>query len=281
MGLFDKLKGAINDAKTVIDDAKNQVTQQVAQRQEEEKRRQEEEKRRQEEEKRKQEEANRFNPDGKGLQWFGSEDGMKAFGEYITVQNYLLEERIQEEHKSKFSDSDFDIFLRVVHKDEKIPYVYFKKLTEALNVRALKDYTCTTRVLIDVLSVQAKPFSLDEDGEPQLLTPAFAPEEIVSADKNPALNFVKNFDCFDIKDDAQGSWQEKYMMWSDILIWLGAYGDSDKDIISKNPWIFTKEAYLNEFGTLKKPKAFYKKCMELAAGEQDKAHFEKQYSQCE
>lgn len=227
MGPFDKLKGIING---VINDAKDQVAKI-----------QEEEKRRQEEEKRRQEEANRFNPEGKSLQWFGSENGIKAFNEYVTVQNYLLEDRIKEEQKTKFSDSDFDIFIRVVHKDAKIPYVYFKKLTEALNVQALKSYTCTTRILIDVLSAQAKPFSLDEDGEPQLSPPAFAPEEIVSTDRNPVLNFVKNFNCFEIKDDAQGSWEDKYMLWSDILIWLGTRGDLDKGIISQNPWIFSKD----------------------------------------
>lgn len=274
MGLFDKFKGIVNDAKSAINDAKDQIAQQAAQRQEEEKRRQEEEKR-------KQEEANRFNPDKKALEWFGSEDGIQTFNQYITVQNYLFEERIKEEHKSKFSESDFDAFIRVVHKDAKIPYIYFRKLADALNVQALKSYTCTTRILIDILSVQAKPFSIDEDEEPQPLTPAFTPEEIVSTDKNPALNFVKNFNCFEIKDDAQGSWQDKYMLWSDILIWLGTCGDLDKDIICKNPWIFSKEIYLNEFGTLKKPKAFYKKCIELATSEQHKAYFEKQYDKCE
>ena len=281
MRLFDKVKGAINDAKSAINDAKDQIAQQVAQKQEEEKRRQEEEKRKQEEEQRRQEEANRFNPDGKSLQWFGSEDGIKAFGEYITVQNYLFEERIKKEYESNYSEYDFDIYIRVVHKDAKIPYVYFKKLADTLNVQALKSHTCTTRILIDVLSTQAKPFWIDEDGEPKPSTPAFTPEEIVSTDKNPTLNFVKNFDCFEIKDDAQGSWQDKYMLWSDILIWIGTHGDSDKDIISQNPWIFSKEVYLNEFGMLKKRKAFCKKCIELATTEQHKAYFEKQYNQCE
>ena len=76
-------------------------------------------------------------------------------------------------------------------------------------------------------------------------------------------------------------WQDKYMLWSDILIWIGTCGDSDKDIISQNTWIFSKEVYLNEFGTLKKCKAFYKKCIEIASTEQHKAYFEKQYNKCE
>lgn len=81
MGLLDKVKGSIDG---IINSAKEQVAQI-----------QEEEKRRQEEEKRKQEEANRFNPDGKNLQWFSSADGIKTFNEYVTAQNYLLEETIK------------------------------------------------------------------------------------------------------------------------------------------------------------------------------------------
>ena len=77
MGLFDKIKDSISKAK----EKANQ--------------KQEEEKRRQEEAKRKQEEATRFNLDGKSLEWFSSEDGIKTFNEYITAQNYLLEETIK------------------------------------------------------------------------------------------------------------------------------------------------------------------------------------------
>lgn len=279
MGLFDKVKGVINNAKGVINDAKNQVAQQVAQKQEEEKRRQEEEKRKQEEEKRRQEEANRFNPDGKSLQWFSSEDGMKAFNEYITAQNYILEETIKKEHESKYSEYSFDVFVSVVHKDAKMPSVYFKKLADAIDVQALK-YVGPSNLLANVLSVQAKPFYLDDDGEPQPITSNFTPEEIVSIEKNPALNFVNNFNCFELNNDAQGSWDDKYTLWSNILIWLGVYGGSDKEIISKNPWIFSKEVYFNDLGTIRKPKAFYKKCIELTTDEKYKAHFEEKYNEC-
>ena len=98
MALFDKVKGVLNDAKGIINDAKDKVTQQVAQMQEE-KRRQEELQRRQEEERINREEANRFNPDKKALEWFGSDDGIQTFNQYMTVQSFLFEERVKEEQE--------------------------------------------------------------------------------------------------------------------------------------------------------------------------------------
>ena len=248
--------------------------------QEAEQKRREEEQRKQEEERRKQEEANRFNPDKKSLEWFGSEDGIKTYHEYITAQNYLLEETVKKEHEAEYSKYDFDVFLRVVHPDAKMPSVYFRKLADAIDVQALK-YVGPTNMLVNVLSVQGKPFYIDDDGEPQAVTPDLTPEEIVSVEKNPALNFVKNFNCFELADDAQGAWKDKFDLWSTILIWLGVYGPSDKEILSNNPWIFSKEVYLNELGTVRKRKGFCKKCMELATDEKYKAYFEEKYNECE
>lgn len=273
MGLFDKIKGIINEAK-------GQGTQQMAQKQEEERKRQEEEKRKQEEEKRKQEEANRFNPDKKSLEWFGSEDGIKTFKEYVTAQNYFLEETIKKEQEDKYSEYSFEAVVSVFYKNEKLPSIYFKKLADAIDVQALK-YVGPTRVLVDVLSAQAQPFYIDEDGEPIAREVVFTPEELVSVDKNPALIFVKNFDCFELSDDAQGSWVDKYELWSDILVWIGVFSGSDPGIIAANPWIFSKEVYFNDMGTIRKGKSFYKKCMELTTSEKYKALFEDKYNECE
>ena len=273
MGLFDKVKNVINDAKGVINDAKDQVAQQIAQKQEEEKRRQEEEKRRQEE-------ANRFNPDGKSLQWFGSEDGIKTYNEYITAQNYFFEETIKKEHESKYSEYSFDVFVSVIHKDAKLPSVYFRKFANAIDVQALK-YVGPTDMLVNVLSAQAQPFYIDDDGEPQPKDPYFKPEELLSVDKNPALFFVKNFNCFALENDAQGSWEDKFDLWSNILIWLGIFCGTDKEILSENPWVFSKETYFNDLGTVRTLKGFYKKCIELASKEKYKNIFEEKYNECE
>jgi len=262
MGLFDKIKDSISKAKETV----NQ--------------KQEEEKRRQEEAKRKQEEATRFNPDGKSLEWFSSEDGIKTFNEYITAQNYLLEETIKKEHKSKHPDASLDIFVSVYYKDAKLPSIYFKKLVDNIDVQALQ-FVGTTNLLVGVLSIQAKPFCVDDDGEPQAIVPDLTPEEIVSMEKNPALIFVKNFDCFELTDDAQGSWDDKWELWSSILGWIVTFGGSYKEFVSKNQWMFSKEVYFNELGTVRKLKGFYKKCIELAADEESKAFFEEKYNECE
>ena len=266
MGFFDKIKG-------IVRNAKEQVNEQIAQKQEEERRRKEEEKR-------KQEEANRFNPKDKSLEWFGSEDGITAFREHITVQNYFFEETVKKEHEAKYAEYSFEAFASVFHKDAKLPVSYFKSLADSMDVQALQ-YVGPTNMLVDVLCVQAKPFYIDDDGEPQPIVYALTPEEIVSAEKNPALNFVANFDCFELKDDAQGSWSDKYDLWSNVLIWLGVYSGTDKDILTLNPWVFSKELYFNEMGTIRKAKGFYKKCIEFTASEKYKEIFTEKYNECE
>lgn len=261
MGLFDKIKDSISKAKETV----NQ--------------KQEEEKRRQEEAKRKQEEATRFNPDGKSLEWFSSEDGIKTFNEYISAQNYLLEETIKKEQETKYSEYSLDTVISVFHKDAKLPSIYFRKLVDEINAQVL-EYVGPTNLLVGYLSQQAQPFYIDDDGEPQPIVPKLTPEEIVSVEKNPMLNYAKNFNCFELADDAQGSFDDKWHLWSNVLMWLCLYSHN-KDIISKNQWIFSKDVYLNELGTARKLKGFFKKCIELAADKESKAFFEEQYNECE
>ena len=252
MGFFNKIKSAINNAK-------EQINQ------------------RQEEERKIQEEKNRFNPDGKSLEWFCSEDGIKTFLEYTTAQNYLLEETIKQEKEEKYDDYSLDLVAEVIHNGAKIPYVFFKKLIDNIEAEAL-DYVGPTDMLIDVLSGIAKPFYIDDDGEPQPTNKAIVPEEFLSVEKNPVLNYVSNFKCFKLDDDAQGLWKDKFTMWSSVMIWLGLNGLTDKDIVSKNPWIFSNDTYFNDMGTARKQKGFYKKCIELAT---NKKYFEDRLSDCE
>lgn len=265
MGLFDKVKGFINGAK-------ERAAQQMAEKQEEERRKQEEERR-------KQEEAQRFNPKDKSLEWFSSEDGIKTFNEYITVQNYMLEEKIEAERKEKWSEYSLASVVSVIYKEAKLPSVFFYYLADSLKVQAL-EFVGTTNLIAKALSILAQPFFVDDDGELQATTIDIAPEEILSVEKNPVLNFAKSFNCFELKDDAQGSWDDKYDLWSSIVIFLST-NYADRDIISKNPWIFSKEAYFNDLGTVRKRKGFYKKCAELANDVEYKAYFEKNYNECE
>lgn len=237
----------------------------------------EEREQKKEEERKKQEEANRFNPVGKRLEWFCSEDGIKTFNEYITIQNYFLEETIKKEQKENYDEYSLDLVVDVVHKGAKIPYIFFKNLIKNIDAQPL-EYVGPIDMVVEVLSIQAKPFYIDDDGEPQSSVPSLTPEEIVSVEKNPVLNYVSNFKCFELKDDVQGSWDDKWTLWSDILIWLGIYSSFDKEFLSNNSWVFSKEVYFNDLGTLRKPKGFYKKCIELAT---QKEFFEKKLEECE
>ncbi len=224
-------------------------------------------------------EANRFNPKGKSLEWFCSEDGIKTFKEYITSKNYFLEEKIRKKQETVYSDYELETVINVLYKEEKLPYTYFKEFVDKIDVQALQ-FVGTTELLVTALSLQARPFYIDDDGDVQPITPNFTPEEIVSVEKNPILNFVKNFNCFELADDAVGSWQDKWELWSKMLIFLGSHS-WEKDILYKNPWIFSKEVYLDDSGSVRNLKEFCKKCLELATDEVYKEYFEKVYNECE
>ena len=225
-----------------------------------------------EEVKKQKEEENRFDPEDKSLEWFCSEDGLKTFDEYTTAQNYLLEETIKKEKEEKYNEYDLEMVVSVIHKNAKLPFVFFKNLIKNIKAQSL-EYVGPIELVVEILSLQAKPFYIDDDGEPKPKNRALLPEEIVSIEKNPVLKYVSNFNCFELADDAQGTWEDKWNMWSKIMFWLCSKCITDKDVISKNPWIFSKDTYLNELGTARKMKGFYKKCIELAADE-DKKYFE-------
>ena len=229
------------------------------------------------EKKKQQDEAKRFNPAGKNMEWFASEDGMQAYSEYITVQNYFLEETIKTEKEKKYSDYELETVIRVIHKDAKVPYIFFSELVKNIHVQAL-DYVGPTEMLIKILELQARPYYIDDDGEPQPYQSDLTPAELVSVEKNPVLNFISNFNCFELKDDVQGSWKDKYALLSSVMIWLGIYGATDKDILANNPWVFAKESYINEMGTVRKEKGFFKKAMEVSSYRE---YFEKKVSECE
>ena len=103
MGFFEKVKAFIND---LINGAKERAAKA-----------REEEERRREEEARRQAEATRLNPDKKGLDWFGSADGIEAYKLYITTQNYMLEETIKAEREAKYSEYSLDVVVSVFHKE--------------------------------------------------------------------------------------------------------------------------------------------------------------------
>lgn len=226
-----------------------------------------------------QEELNRGNPKDKNLEWFASEEGLNSFKEYTTPQNYILQETIQKEKEkeSRYDEYSLDIFISVFHETAKVPNLYFSSLVRNIKVQPL-EYVGPIEMLVKVLSLQAQTYYLDDDGEPQPKETDLSPEEIVSVEKNPVLNFVSNFKCFDLKDDMKGSWDDKWKLYSTIIIFLGIESIKDKDVVSKNKWIFEGSSYFNDLGTVRKEKGFIKKAIELSP---NKEYFEKRISELE
>jgi hypothetical protein len=209
-------------------------------------------------------------PREKDLAWFSSEAGLEALKAYTTPQGYTLEESIEKEKESKHPDYSLGIVIDVFHKDAKVPYTYFNSLVRNIKAQPL-EYVGPIELLIKVLSVQAQPFYLDDDGEPQAKETEMKPAEIVSVERNPVLNFVSNFNCFLLKDDEKGSWEDKWHLYSLVLIFLGFESSIDADVLAKNGWIFEPSTYFNDLGTVRKEKGFIKKAIELSS---DKNYFE-------
>lgn len=209
-------------------------------------------------------------PKGKDLNWFASDIGLETLKAYTTPKSYILQENIEKEKNYNYSEYSLDVFISAVYKDAKVPYVYFKSLIENIAAQPLR-YTGPKEMFIKLLSVQAKPFYLGDDGEPQPKDTMLTPSEIVSVEKNPILYFVSNFNCFLLQDDVEGSWNDKWDIFCTVVLFLGTEVAFDKDVISKNHWLFESSTYFNDLGTLRKKKGFIKKGIELAS---NKKYFE-------
>lgn len=200
-------------------------------------------------------------PQGKSLEWFTSEAGLAALKEYTTPQSYILESSFEEEYDRKDEDCGFRIFLQVFHKDAKVPSLYFTALAKSLNAPALTLVT-PTDLLVKLLKIMACPYSVNDDGEKEPRTTDLPLEHIVSIDNNPVLNFVRNFNIFEIKDDGIGSAEDKYDLYFEVLLFLSTVV---KDIeIDNMQWLFDKNTYLDDLGTIRNKKGFFKKCKEVS-----------------
>ena len=237
------------------------------------------ERKRQEEAKRKREEATRLNPKEKPLAWFSSEDGLQAFGLYFTISNYLLEEEIKEEQKANKPDIELEIYAMVYHPEAKLPCIYLSYFIESIDAQMLR-YVAPANYLNCMLSIQARPYLINEDGEPEVINPMLPPEVLLSVEKNPLLNYIVNFKNFLFGTDERGTAKDKWMILSNMMTWLSSRA-KDSEILAKNPWVFSDEVYFNDVGTVRKEKSFYKKCIELAGDEETKAYFKSRYEKCE
>lgn len=201
------------------------------------------------------------NPQNKPIEWFSSKAGLNAYSTYITAQNYMLADTYAAEFKRRNPDCSYEIFLEVYHKGAKLPDTYFRSLVDAINVQPLT-IVGPNKALVMFLKECAKPYKINEDGEPEARKTDLTPEQIVTVDKNPLLYFVKNFNVFDIKDDALGTAIDKNKLYIAALTFIAVcIGDIE---IEKQQWLFDKDTYLNDFGTVRKEKGFLKKCREVS-----------------
>lgn len=204
-------------------------------------------------------------PIGKSLDWFQSEKGLEVYKVYTAPKNFLLQSRYVQEFKKMFADEktnvDFDRhFLPVTYPDAKLPRTYYKALLESLGAEAVKNDVVRAFLLNTLLSISI-PYTLDEDGEPVPRDTSLVPEQFVSAEKNPLLYFVKNFNVFKFEHDDLGHLAEKFIIYRAAVSCILPF------VASKNKvdiqWLLDKDTYINEFGVLRKLKGFIKKCKEL------------------
>lgn len=237
------------------------------------------ERKRQEEAKRKREEATRLDPKEKPLEWFSSEDGLQAFGQYFTISNYLLEEKIKKELEDSNRNTALEIYAMVYHPEAKLPCIYLSYFIQSIGAQMLR-YVAPADYLNCLLSIQARPYFINEDGEPEVISPMLSPEVLLSVEKNPLLNYIVNFKNFLFGADERGTAKDKWKILSNMMTWLSSMA-KDSEILAKNPWVFSDEVYFNDVGTVRKEKSFFKQCIDLAGDEETKAFFKHQYEKCE
>ena len=208
-------------------------------------------------------------PKDKPLDWFKSEKGLEVYKTYITPQNYFLQETYLKEYKKMFEGEDTNVdfdrhFLPCSYPNAKLPRTYFNALLESIGTEPLYN-GAILELFRGVLLVIAKPYVINEDGEPELRETVLTPEQIVSTDENPLLYFIKNFNAFEMKDEATGSLIDKYFVYKAVVLFILNF--VNEIVIEENKWLFDKNTYLNELGIVRKIKGFIKKCKELTDSE--------------
>ena len=208
-------------------------------------------------------------PNGKPLDWFKSEKGLEVYKAYITPQNYFLQETYLKEYKKMFEGEDTNVdfdrhFLPCSYPNAKLPRTYFNALLESIGTEPLYN-GAILELFRGALLVIAKPYVINEDGEPELRETVLTPEQIVSTDENPLLYFIKNFNAFEMKDEATGSLIDKYFVYKAVVLFILNF--VNEIVIEENKWLFDKNTYLNELGIVRKIKGFIKKCKELTDNE--------------
>lgn len=216
---------------------------------------------------------------GKPLDWFASEEGLEAYKIYMTPQNYILQERVLKRYKSIRTNSDYFLdmdfferdYLPMANAGAKLPQRYFYALLKRIKAAPLKN-PFVFDLILAALQLMAKPYVINDDGEPELCATVLTPEQIVSIDKNPLLYFVKNFNVFKMKDDDMGQGIDKFYAFNAVVQFIFQFVNEIE--MEETKWLFDKDTYLNDFGMVRKIKGFIKKCKELTGNDKYNEFFD-------
>lgn len=199
------------------------------------------------------------NPEDKPYEWFMSEVGLSVFEETMTVKNFTNDEIYEQEQKDKGVEY-FSVYCSVYRKEHKSPRLYFEALVSAVaKLPGASDallYVWPIESAACVLGLQAKPFYSDDNGDPVMVEPKPDGRQINDINVNPVLKFIRDFHIFSF-ENKEFVWKEMALLWSDVLWFIlreTTEHGVDWDVIGNNPWIFEKDTYLTQAGTLRSRK---------------------------
>lgn len=222
-----------------------------------------------------------YSPEGKDYDWFRFSIGQKVFEEYTTPKGYFCwEERDAEKSlpgSDLYEEDEFmDIYSLVktfkAGRSEwpKIPFVYLTFFIKSLSIRALeKDEfvrSCFLRYMIDL----SKRYVLNEDEEPVVNIPPLSLEEVVTIEKNPALNFYYSFDneLFDLIYSLENSNEGRDLIFESFQFIAQSLWNSKankNNILEKNKWVFEKSTYINDSELIRSKKSYLKLAIQNAS----------------
>lgn len=203
-----------------------------------------------------------LSPKDKPYEWFRSEEGLKCYDEYMIAKNFSADETYIKEFEEKGSKY-YDIFIEVCHKEHKSPKIFFESLVTAVGkVPGCSDsllYTAPIKLLADLLTVQARPFYFNDDGDPIPVDPKPDGKLIVSIESNPVLKFAFEFGAYKFENDDL-DWQTMIQLWKTALLFVSSEVviHGNYDVLKENSWLLEKETYVTALGTLRTEKGFLK-----------------------
>lgn len=199
------------------------------------------------------------------------EDEIAMMESYTTPRGYIMEEKIKKEHEEQISPMLSIVIHLMVwgYGQEKLPSNYFCRIMEKLK-NAVTRNMVIYNYLIDMLCKQAKPFTMDENGEVKDRVNKLSSKEIISVTENPVLEYASKFDFFEFADDICGDMQNKLVVFMHVINFLAVNSGADesvpvnRNVLKENQWLLDKQTYFNKLGMVKDEKSFLKDCCDLS-----------------